>query len=343
MRGWSQRLFIFSPHADEKRTRLPVLLPGGSPSPPIVLRYLREYVRLSGAGNVLPSSLLPELLRARGLNASLGEDSTGSGMVEFLAHALAAEERRRDSDNAGNSRDSMPPWLLLALMSVAQGRGPDSGKFPASFEMGRRRTGAGGGDPATGAPAAELRSALESRVTESLRSVDRVRALLPDRGGSALPQGLDRVGVRAADDSDAAKKLAQSSATVDPATALFEGTLRQWLACRRKDVENEGDVLAAADDRVTDRSARGSERVSGRGGSRPAVGDALALAFRCEAAGGSATQVGCVTLPSWALFGMGTPLEAAGPAGEGGDVSVGGCSFCSCFTILFFIPESPHQ
>lgn len=206
-------------------------------------------------------------------------------MMELLGHTVAEEERRFAADG-NNPSVPMPPWLLMAMMSTAQRRGQASNPMEAHGEWSSP-----GGDLATTAAESELRNALERRVAESLRSLDSVRALLQDPAGSAR-QGAEGGGAQVADDR-AAERLASLTASLDPATALFEGTLREWLACRRRGKEGGerkvGGVPVSAERRM-DSSRQGVGRSLDVEGS-PTSNDALVLAFRCEAVGDLDPQV----------------------------------------------------
>lgn len=246
-------------------------------------------------------------------------------MMGLLGQTLAADDRGKSGAAAttaggvnGKSGhdESLPPWLLLAMVSAAQNHGRQGGAAEeAGGVQGCSSGGGGGGDPATAAVEAGLREALELRVSESLRSISSVRALLQDPVGSARRSAADagRGGWRSYSDEEAASKLAAMTAGVDPATALFEGTLREWLACRRK-----GKGEAALDE---DSGGTGGGQWAGSGWERAAAPGAhagetgmdsddaaLALAFRCEVAGDRETTVRkmflrieenrCVLLPS---------------------------------------------
>lgn len=297
------------------------------PSAPSALRYLREYRRLGvGTANGAfppPPSLLPELLRVvqqgRTGTASESDDGScccgartgGASMMDLIGHALSAEERGcsaaaavaaggvdiTSGDSSSSRKEaSVPPWLLMAMVSAAQDRGPVGAPGAGS------RTGApssfGGGDPATAAAQVGLRNALERRVAESLRSLDSVRALLQDPARSA-GQGAAADGagsaLRSGADDGALGRLAALAADVDPATALFEGTLREWLACRRRRGKEGGELRSRRRPREGS-SLGGGMRGSGfgrgeEGGLRTVPDDALALAFRCEVAGDAEAMV----------------------------------------------------
>lgn len=218
----------------------------------------------------------------------------GVSMMDLIGHALSAEERGCsvaatgiDTANGGGGRlkgAPVPPWLLMAMMSASQSQGPvvapgvaGTGAPPSS----------GGGGPVTAAPEVGLRNSLERRVAESLRSLDSVRALLQDPAGSARQGTTGGAGgaSRSGADDEAAGRLAALTADVDPATALFEGTLREWLACRRRG-KGGGELRSR---RPWEGSGLGR-----RGGESPRTvpEDALALAFRCEAAGDAEAMVG---------------------------------------------------
>ncbi|CAN0050299.1 unnamed protein product, partial [Ectocarpus sp. 12 AP-2014] len=225
---------------------------GNSPPPaPRILRYLREYRRLlnGSASDSWPTSLLPELLRLVQQGNSTDATSTssqatlGAQMMSLMGHTLASEERGRSDvaavaeTAAANNPNGppVPPWLFLAMVSAAQNRGRERGS-PCTAEAGgiHGAPRSGGGDPATAATEEGLRNSLERRVSESLSSLSSVRALLQDPVGSTRQHvGDGRKGaLRSAADYEAAIKLAALIADVDPATALFEGTLREWLASR---------------------------------------------------------------------------------------------------------------
>lgn len=272
---------------------------------------MREYRRLvvGATGGAWPASPLPELLRAarQGRAGTVagndGEARTGSPMMDLIGHALSAEERGRSvvapvaggaglntANGSGRKDPPVPPWLLMAMVSASQNQGP-AGAPEAGGTGVPLPLGFGGGDPATAAPEAGLRDALERRVEESLRSLNSVRDLLQDPAGSARPGAADGAegASRSGGDDEAAIRLAALTAGVDPATALFEGTLREWLACRRRGKGNgewssrrprEGSGLGGG--------VRGS--AFGRG-SRTVPDDALALAFRCESAGDAEAMV----------------------------------------------------
>lgn len=294
--------------------------PGSSsqPSAPSTLRYLREYKRLIGspAAGSREASLLPKLLQmvqqAAHHTGGYGEADTGLVMMGLLGHTLAADDwGQSEAAGAPNGRsrqdECLPPWLLLAMVSAAQNhdRQQDHRRRAAGCP------GFGGGDPATAATEARLREALERRVSESLRSLSSVRALLHDPAGSVRRPAADAGrggGWRPSAEEESAGKLAAITAGVDPATALFEGTLREWLTCRRK-----GKGKAAALDgsggwggaRELFEGMGGGGQAAGLGSERAAAPEvhareahnasggagALALAFRCEAAGEGETTV----------------------------------------------------
>eukprot|EP00903_Cladosiphon_okamuranus_P018195 g16738.t1 len=279
------------------------------PSAPSALRYLREYRRLitGTTAGARRSSPLPELLRtahqgrAGAISADEGREPTraGASMMDLIAHSLSAEERgfpaataaRGGMDTAngrGGRKDTpVPPWLLMAIVSASRNRGP--GGAPEVGGMGVPQSCFAGGDPATAATEVGLSDALERRVEESLRSLNSVRALLQDPAGSARHGPANGAGgaMRAGGaDDETASRLAALTAGVDPATALFEGTLREWLACRRKG-KGEGELYGQMplEGLGLGAGVRGSGLGRGEGGMRPVEDDALALAFRCEAAG----------------------------------------------------------
>ena len=277
------------------------------PSAPSALRYLREYRRLvagTTAAGAWPSSPLPELLRMahQGRGGAVSDDGcesarTGAPMMELIAHTLSAEDRgfspaaaaaggfglNAANGSSGRNETTVPPWLLMAVVSASQHQGPGVGGgtgVPPSF---------GGGDSATAATEAGLRNALERRVEESLRSLSSVRALLQDPAGSARQGAVDGTGGALRSDGaddEAGGRLAAMTAEVDPATALFEGTLREWLACRRR---GKGDGELGGQRPLEGSGLGGGMRGLGLGrgeeGSRAVGDDALALAFRCEAVG----------------------------------------------------------
>ncbi|CAM9536309.1 unnamed protein product [Ectocarpus sp. 4 AP-2014] len=287
---------------------------GNSPPPPAprILRYLREYRRLldGSASDSWPMPLLPELLRLvqQGNSADATPTSSqatlGVRMMSLMGHTLAGEERGRSdvaavagTAAASNPKEApVPPWLFLAMVSAAQNRGRDRGS-PFTAEAGgvHGAPRSGGGDPATAATEEGLRNSLERRVSESLRSLSSVRALLQDPVGSARQHvGDGRIGALcSAADYEAAIKLAALTADVDPATALFEGTLREWLASRRRG-KGEGISFKSGPRPAEGSVLRGEQRPSGiglgqvevadAGESRTVLDDAMALAFRCEAA-----------------------------------------------------------
>ncbi|CAM9900090.1 unnamed protein product [Scytosiphon promiscuus] len=284
------------------------------PSAPSILRYLRECKRLTGgsAGGAPDASLLPKLLQMvqQARRPGDNEAERGFAMMGLLGHALAADDRGHSGGTAGATHgksrhdESLPPWLILAMVSAAQKQGRRQGGGDAA-EVGSLQgcPGLGSGDPATAATEAGLRKALERRVSESLRSLGSARALLRDPVGTVRRPATDggRESWRSSADEEAASKLAAITADVDPATALFEGTLREWLACRRKG-KGEAPSHAAAGTREVLRSTggaqtmgSGSERSAAPGlpnsESRTASDDtALALAFRCEATGDGETM-----------------------------------------------------
>ncbi|CAM9977627.1 unnamed protein product [Ectocarpus sp. 12 AP-2014] len=287
---------------------------GNSPPPPAprILRYLREYKRLldGSASDSWPMSLLPVLLRlvqqdnSGDATPTSSQATLGAQMLSLMGHTLAGEERGRsdmaavvETAAANNPRGApVPPWLFLAMVSAAQNRGRERG-FPCTAEAGgiHGTPRSGGGDPATAATEEGLRTSLERRVSESLRSLSSVRALLQAPVSSARQHvGDGRIGaLRSAADDEAAIKLAALTADVDPATALFEGTLREWLASRRRG-KGEGVSFKGAPRPAEGSVLRGEQRPSGiglghvevadAGESGTVLDDAMALAFRCEAA-----------------------------------------------------------
>lgn len=278
-------------------------------------------MRLVGgsASDSWPTSLLPQLLRMaqQGSNAdaipsSSSQATLGAQMMGLIGHTLAGEERRRSDvaavaeTAAENSpkRSPVPPWLLLAMVSVAQNRDRERGSRCAAEADGiQGPPRSGGGDPASAATEEGLRNSLERRVSESLRSLSSVRALLQDPVGSARQHvGDGRMGaLRSAADDEAAIKLAALTADVDPATALFEGTLREWLASRRRG-KGEGGLFKGGPRPAEGSVLRGEQRPSGiglgraeavdAGESRTVLDDAMALAFTCEAADDKEATVG---------------------------------------------------
>lgn len=270
---------------------------GESTSAPRVLQHLREYRRLLGADEAWPHSLLADLLRLRSFKNDNGaERDSGVSvarvrMMDFLGHAFPAEQQCRKQSEK-NPCGSIPPWLLLAMMSAAQdscGQGLASHRFrPAGTKGGYL---GGGGDPSTAAAESQLRKSLEGRVAESLRSLDAVRALLRD------PAGSSRQGRRAdivADDG-AVNEIDAVAAGIDPATALFEGTLRSWLYGRRGVEEGgrtsqRGTITAGSGAGGGSTSAElARKKMEIHVGAEP--DDEVALAFRCEAAGEAEAQV----------------------------------------------------
>lgn len=226
--------------------------------------------------------------------------------MDLLGHALAAEERGWPLGN-GNQTNSLPPWLLVAMMSSEQRRWETPG-LDATTDGGR----ATARDEDTAAAAAEvtLRTTLERRVSESLRSLDAVRALLQDPAASAR-QDTGGGGLRAAEDG-AAERLASLTASVDPATALFEGTLREWLACgaaTRKGGAGcgDGEVSAPGGREVRMRGQGGAGQALDTGKSGRASDNALPLAFRCEAAGETEAMVSPFLLLLFLARTVGTP------------------------------------
>ncbi|CAM9722674.1 unnamed protein product [Pylaiella littoralis] len=313
---------------------------GGSSCPssaPSTLWYLREHRRLvggtaAGGNGALPASLAPELLwmvqrdpgNGNGDDNDDADDSAakkGTAMMDLIGHTLTAQERGRSAtaaaapvvaDGDGNrSRQEapVPPWLLLAMVSAAHSQerrglsAADPSEAAGAVLEGPPSRSRGGGDPATAAVEGGVRSALEWRVAESLRSLSNVRALLQDPVAAAA--AAERAGStsRSIADDEAARKLEALTAAVDPATALFEGTLREWLACRRSGKKEGGELYSGdawAGESVNlagggrggggELCGPGSERAAAAvavdgGGSRTMPDNALALAFRCEAAG----------------------------------------------------------
>ena len=301
----------------------PVTLP--PPSAPSALRYLREYRRLAvGTADVAwPSSPLRELLRTaqqqeRAGAATIPDDGgrearTGASMMGLIGHALSAEERGFPVAAAGGvlgtangssvRKDTpVPPWLLMAMVSASQNQGTGGGS-EAVGGMGAPPSFAGG-DPATAATEVGLRNALERRVEGSLRSLNSVRALLQDPAGSARQGAADSgsgSGSRSGADDEAVARLAALTADVDPATALFESTLREWLACRQRgkgggDGDGDGEQYGPrhhGGSRFGGAGMRDSGLGWGGGGGSRAVAndDDLVLAFRCEAAGDAEAMV----------------------------------------------------
>ncbi len=294
-----------------------------APSASSILRYLREYRRLAlgtTGGAPPPATLLPELLqmlqqgRAGAAPGGGGEAEEGAAaaVVELIGHALAAEERGRSvaemdtngggGGGGGREEAPVPPWLLMAMVSAARNQGAGGGAPEAAETGGSPAPGAG--DPAKAAPEAGLMSALERRVAESLRLVQSVRALLQDPAGSARQGATDRAGraLLSAAAAEAAGKIDALTSAVDPATALFEGTLREWLACRQGRGEGGGALSSDGGWARESSSFGGGQPGLGferkAGGSRVVSDDALALAFRCEAAGDAEATVSVEARPS---------------------------------------------
>lgn len=179
----------------------------------------------------------------------------------------------------------------MAMMSSEKRGG---GTLGLDAETDRERATAGDRDPAAAAAEMTLRTTLERRVSESLRSLDAVRGLLQDPAASARQDNEGR-GLRAAED-EATEKLALLTASLDPATALFEGTLREWLACgatTRKGAggREDGEASARCGRGVSPRKEGSSEPALDAGTPGRASDDALALAFRCETAGDTEAMV----------------------------------------------------
>lgn len=324
---------------------------GGSSCPssaPSTLWYLREHRRLvggtaAGGNGALPASLAPELLwmvqrdpgNGNGDDNDDADDSAakkGTAMMDLIGHTLTAQERGRSAtaaaapvvaDGDGNrSRQEapVPPWLLLAMVSAAHSQerrglsAADPSEAAGAVLEGPPSRSRGGGDPATAAVEGGVRSALEWRVAESLRSLSNVRALLQDPVAAAA--AAERAGStsRSIADDEAARKLEALTAAVDPATALFEGTLREWLACRRSGKKEGGELYSGdawAGESVNlagggrggggELCGPGSERAAAAvavdgGGSRTMPDNALALAFRCEAAGVREAMVSAIRI-----------------------------------------------
>lgn len=188
----------------------------------------------------------------------------------MLRHALAVEEGSCTALYGDECSQSIPPWLLLALMPASQ-------DTTDGRRLGKEET------------AEELRDAVEWRVAESLREIERVRALMKDRSGSNRT-GADLGGAAPGMGSSVARDIAVCSATADPATALFEGTLRKWLMCRRREEHKVGESGTDCG-YAWDSKAKGGGRPSGVEDSPPVESDLLPLAFRCEAAGEIDAQV----------------------------------------------------
>lgn len=244
---------------------------GQSLTAPTILRHLREYKRAVKGGRAFSeyppqTSLLPELLGSYDLDSGAGRIE----MLEMLRHALAVEEGSCAALYGDERSRSIPPWLLLALVPASQDTA-DSGR------LGKEET------------AEEVRGALEWRVAESLREIEGVRALMQNRTGSNRP-GADMGGAAPGMGSSVARDIAVCSATADPATALFEGTLRKWLMCRRRE-EHKGGESCTDGEYAWDSKAKGGGRPSGMEDSPPVESDLLSLAFRCEAAGEINAQV----------------------------------------------------
>lgn len=191
-------------------------------------------------------------------------------MLEMLRHALAVEEGSCTALYGDECSQSIPPWLLLALVPASQDTA-DSGR------LGKEET------------AEEVRDAVEWRVAESLREIERVRALMQDRSGSNR-SGADLGGAAPGMGSSVARDIAVCSANVDPATALFEGTLRKWLMCRRRE-EHKGGESGTAGEHAWDSKTKDGGRHSGVEDSSTVESDLLSLAFRCEVAGEIDAQV----------------------------------------------------
>ncbi|CAM9299259.1 unnamed protein product, partial [Discosporangium mesarthrocarpum] len=267
--------------------------PSGGTAPSIarLLRLTHEYHRLTGARgwepalfNVLRSS---QKLRS-GATAALTSDQSGAGGgvdPGLVFHALAAD--------AGFA--SAPPWLLLAV----------SGSGGSDWE------GAGGSLWARAGAGAGLgawegsKGLIRKHVEESLHSLNHVRLLLQDSntGSQREPQaragaggrGRGRTGGPVAegkqDEKNKADALALATAGVDPATALFEETLRQWLEV---DASLDGGVAmmgAWAQKRARAEQGWGLGAPWSSGGDRASsdglsthISDQLALAYLCEAA-----------------------------------------------------------
>lgn len=268
---------------------------------------MRDYDRLAGVnGGTESASLLPAVLRiVHGIEADGGGNFAG---VERMIDLLSAEQERSAADKSG-SRAGKPPWLLMAMMSAARD-GPTMpvARHQDQYPKATHRTAR---NPVTAAAEAGLRSALEMRVAESLRSIDTVRLLLQDPAGSVIRPEVEggvsggphvaRIGTD--------KKLASLMAEVDPATALFDGILREWLACRRGDDyrggrDDIGDLGASGDPGLSRREVgvkHSAESSGGAPATRLASTDALALAFDCEAAGDINAQVRGVVIANLTL------------------------------------------
>lgn len=269
---------------------------GSSRSAPATLRYLQEYQRLVGADHAWPASLIPEVLRLRGVQSADGglAKRLGVEMMDLLGHTLSGAETNPNDvrDSASSSpRGAIPPWLLLAVMSAAQSHGQERASDP-------RKTAEGNSEApdlsATTVAEKEMRNELEATVAESLSSLDRVRTLLRDPSGLAW-QGSGGVITRAATDNGAADELAKLAAAVDPATCLFEGTLRDWLACRGGTREagdkHTGGSLISHVEGEGGSSRRDSGKPLNKEGLSSLTNEVLALAFRCETAVDTDAQV----------------------------------------------------
>lgn len=225
-------------------------------------------------------------------------------MTDLLRLLFPAERYEGSSVNAAGRRRPrhgetpvLPPWLLLATLSAAH----DSGQgFPGdALGLEAAPSGhAGRGDPSAAAAKSQLRGSLQGRVAASLHSIDRVRELLRDPAGSARPISG---GGMAAEDS-VTDELDEVTAGVDPATILFEDTLRRWLDSARSSQSSsarDGNGMPAEAQREgggsSSRGGKASSRDPEAVDERLGLNDGLSLAFRIEAAGETEAQV------SWAL------------------------------------------
>lgn len=239
----------------------------------------------------------------QGLNSDGGERNAASGMTSLLSHALAAEEKgsTEKADVSSSPKESIPPWLVMAIMSTARTIGATANFNPVEADGGCSNTGE---DLTFAAGQAELREVLERRVTESLRSLDSVRTLLEDPASSARQQGADRGKARWAGD-EASAKLASLTAGADPAISLFEGALREWLAVRQGEGGGERHTVGGPKTcykKAVYSEVAGKERLLGLKGSMPSPNDALALAFQCEAAGDDEAQASCLDAERFYCF-----------------------------------------
>lgn len=200
-------------------------------------------------------------------------------MMELLRHAFPADKQQKATSVPGSSNGPpVPPWLLLAML-------------PAAQQDALRVAHARRGDPSVGAAELQLRRAIEGQIATSLGSLDRIRELLQDPAGSA--RQVSRAGVVA--DDGVAEELDEIAAGVDPATVLFEHTLRSWMACRRGDGGKKkragnGDLVATHSEEGKVSSSQDMGALVGaayeaRDSLGPMSNDGLELAFECEVAG----------------------------------------------------------